>query len=280
MRFLFTLRGKMRKKLITSLLLIITIFFQLQAADAEKYEGNIKLLVLIIASDNPPVYLELEKIWRSYMHLDPEHVEAYFIRGNPELETTSMIDGDTIWSKTDEGWSPETAGIINKTVLSLEELLPRLDEFDYVLRTNLSSFFIFPRLLNALENLPRTRLYYGSPLESRSITGPKIKPDSQAQGSGIIMSTDVAKMLIDDRVSLINHRELPDDILIYYSIERQGIPLICYKRMDFLCRKDWNQASNQIPKDVFHIRVKTPAKRRLKDDIFIHKNLLEMFYPQ
>ena len=43
--------------------------------------GNLKVLVLIITSDNLPVYPKLQKVWKSYMHSDPEHIEAYFIRG-------------------------------------------------------------------------------------------------------------------------------------------------------------------------------------------------------
>ena len=42
-----------------------------------------KVLVLIIASDNQPVYLELQKLWRSYMHQDRKHIEAY-VRETPE----------------------------------------------------------------------------------------------------------------------------------------------------------------------------------------------------
>lgn len=61
---------------------------------------NLKILVLIIASDNSLVYQELQKIWKSYMHLDREHIEAYFIKGAAELETAYQIVDDTIWSKT------------------------------------------------------------------------------------------------------------------------------------------------------------------------------------
>lgn len=60
-------------------LFLFLITSHLQAVQPEK---PIKLLVLIISSDNRPIYLEFEKLWRSYMHLNPEHVEAYFLKAS------------------------------------------------------------------------------------------------------------------------------------------------------------------------------------------------------
>ena len=113
---------------------------------------DIKILVLIICSDNLPVYPELQKIWRSYMHYDRNHVEAYFIKADPKLDVEYKIDNDVIWSKTDECLIP---CITNKTLLSLEAMSSRFSDFDYVLRTNLSSFYVFPRLLNFLRTVLR-----------------------------------------------------------------------------------------------------------------------------
>jgi len=51
-------------------------------------------------------YKEMQEVWRSYMHRDPEHVEAYFIRANPHLNSMYEIQGDVIWSKTEENVIP------------------------------------------------------------------------------------------------------------------------------------------------------------------------------
>ena len=83
----------------------------------KKFKKDIKILVLIIASDEYPVYVELQKIWRSYMHYNPKQVEAYFMKADPDLGTMSIIQDDVIWSKTSETLAP---GIINKTILSIE----------------------------------------------------------------------------------------------------------------------------------------------------------------
>lgn len=229
--------------------------------------SDLKVLVLIITSDQLPIYRELQKIWKSYMHSDPQHIEAYFIRGNPHLPSLYEIKDDVIWSQTEEGWSPASAGIINKTVLSLEALLPRLHEFDYIVRTNLSSFYVFPRLLKFLETLPKTGCYAGSHIEGNAVSG-----------SGYIISPDVAQLIVKDKYRLLNHRTPEDDLLMGEFMSEHQIGFIHHDRMDFYMRENWDMFKNNIPVNLFHFRVKTMDYLRLTDDIFIHHQLLRKFY--
>lgn len=235
------------------------------------YAKEIKVLVLIIASDNLPVYVELQKIWRSYMHTDPEHVEAYFIKGNPDLATTHWIEGDILWSKTEEGWINTSAGIINKTVLSLEALAPRLNEFDFVLRTNLSSFYIFPRLLDFLTTVPTTRCYCGTDVTGSSGIG---------SGCGFILSRDLVYTLLSYRDSLINNRSGEDDLLVGWVFrDCEKVPLITHPREDFFSLTDWKRKKNHIPAHTFQCRIKNPDHLRTSADLYIQSGLLNMFYP-
>jgi hypothetical protein len=237
-------------------------------APFQAYDQNIKVLVLIIASDQFPVYSALQEMWRSYMHVDPEHIEAYFIKGDERLPTTTMIKGDIIWSKTRDDWIPASGGILNKTILSLEMMMPRIREFDYILRTNLSSFYVFPRLLQFLKRLPKTRCYCGS----------DIGDGKTGSGCGFIMSPDVVKMLVKNKRRFLNVTHVGDDEAIGSFLRSQGIRLIPQKRMNFFSLADWyNQGP--IPHDIFHFRVKNDHHElRLTDDIFIQSELLKMFY--
>lgn len=250
---------------------IIPLFVVFSALSKEpiRHQRNKKLLVLIITSDQFPIYVELQKIWKSYMHYNPNQVEAYFIRGNEHLSRTFEVQGDIIWSKTDEGWSPQSAGIINKTILSMEAMMPRIDEFDYVLRTNLSSFYAFPRLLKFLETLPTTNCYCGSSIGDNSPI---------ASGCGFIMSTDLAKMLVTNKHKLINKKMSPDDVLIGEFFNKNGIKLIPHARLDLLNLNDWEKYKNNIPTDIFQFRIKGDDALRLKNDIYIHSQLLKVFY--
>lgn len=152
-----------------------------------------KTLILIIATDDKPAYRELQKIWEAYMNSDPEHFEAYFVRANPHLPSAYEIKKNEILVKTQESFFP---GIINKTIMSMEALQSRLDEFDYVLRTNLSSFFPYNNLLKYLSKLPTENCYCGVNLHIPKdwIVIPNLDPIFFISGAGIIFSKDVAKL--------------------------------------------------------------------------------------
>lgn len=234
---------------------------------------DIKLLVLIISSDQFPVYIEEQRLWRSYMHSDPEHVEAYFLKGDPTLDKRAKIDGDIIWLRTDEGWiEGGSAGIINKTILGLEKLLPRFDEFDYILRTNLSSFYVFPRLLDFLKTLPPTDCYAGSWIGHMY---PKI-----GAGSGFIISTDVARKLVASKSLFVNNKTTQDDVLIGNYIHRiLKLKLIEHQRVNIDTIETWNLIEDALP-DLFHFRLKNPDHLRATDELSIYTELIKRFYPE
>lgn len=261
----------MKFKKILALVIFANIVVLLHASDQIKApKKDIKILVLIIASDNFPVYLALQKSWKSYMHSDPTHVESYFIRSNPDLPTTTMIENDIIWSKVTEGWTstgPACLGIVDKTILSIEAMLPRLHEFDYVLRTNLSSFYVFPRLLEELKKLPRKKCYFGSVLG-----------EGIASGCGFIISTDLARLMVQNKSYFMGNND-HDDVVIGKFLRNQGVKLIPHKRFDLLSLNDWNAIKKNIPNDAFHFRVKNDDQVRLVNDILIHAELMKIFYP-
>lgn len=246
-----------------TLLLSLLCFHPLRSEEATP-----KILVLIISSDNFPgsplvyPYKQLQAVWRSYMHLDPEHVEAYFIRANPDLDKEYQLVGDVLWSKTIENVKP---GILNKTVLSLKYFLPRLQEFDFVLRTNLSSFYVMPKLLNFLKNLPKTGAYCAS-------------GDNFGSGCGYILSSDIARMIGQDKKYLLNNGG-DDDVVVGYFLRSKGISLLPAPRKDLLCLEDWLRYKERVDSNDFHFRVKNLVhERRAIDDILIYSELLSMYY--
>ncbi len=237
--------------------------------------GSPKLLVLIIASDDLPVYVEDQAIWRSYMHLDPDHVESYFLKGDPHLTTSYEIDGDVIWVKTEENVTP---GIINKTIGAMEALLPRIErEFDFVLRANLSSFFVFPNLLKFLQTCPKTGFFGSGGVTHWYGYG----WNSWAQGSGILFSSDLITLLVENKGQLLNRIESHDDVVISdFLMEKQGYPLSSTDRVDLLSLADWHREQDSIPSNAYHFRVKNPIdSQRESQDLFIYEKLLQRFYP-
>ncbi len=243
---------------------------------------NPKVLILIIASDNFPgidltfPYPELKKIWRSYMHTCPDNIEAYFIQGDPNLSSPYEIQEDIIWCKTEENVIP---GILNKTILSIECMLPRLHEFNYVIRTNLSSFYVFPRLLSFLKTLPQHGCYSGYPLLPHNYHGEKLV---FGHGCGFIMSSDVAAYLVEhqDTLKKITYvEEFNDDINIGYFFKKSGIQLIPAPLTWLETSSHWKKYKKNKSKNDFHFRVKhQDHELRSTFDIFIMQSLLKEFY--
>ena len=230
---------------------------------------EIKLLILIISSDNFPgshldfPYKELQENWKSYMHLDPNHVEAYFLRADPNLEIDIKVIDDVIWSKTEESVIP---GILNKTILSLEYLAPRLQEFDFILRTNLSSFYVIPNLLTFLKTIPKQNCYCAS-------------GEGFGSGSGYILTPDLIKTILDNKHLLLDSPG-DDDVTLGYFLRDLGIRLLPAPRIDFHRLIDWNDNKHKLPADAFHFRVKNfHHELRATEDLTIYSELKKLYYP-
>lgn len=265
----------MKLKLFLSLLLAWGAFVIQDADCAEKKDP--KTLVLIICSDDLPLYKRLQQVWKSYMHEDPEHFECYFIRSDPKLSSEFLIKKDVIWSKGQESLIP---GLLNKTLLSLEAMLPRLDEFDYVLRANLSSFFVFPRLLNFLKTAPKEKLYCGV----RNGYGTHDHEAGWICGAGILMSLDLAKMLLKDKEKLFDLDQPPndcsnmDDIVIGSLFTKNGIQIQPGLCTEIYSVGDWNKIADSMPEGIYHFRIKTLDPMRLRVEPSMHASLLAHFY--
>lgn len=254
---------------ISLLLVLLSAFGNLHAQEPAKK----KILLLIIASDNFPVYEQFQKCWRSYMHSDPEHIEAYFVKGDPLLREKVKIDGDIIWCKTAEGFAPQSPALINKTIMAFETLLPRIQqEFDYVIRTSVSCFYHLPRLFAFLDTLPPNKCYAGSN------TGPG---SDVISGAGIILSPDLVEMLVYNKYNFWNRTD-PDDCLIGFFFRKFRTPLHLHRRINIESLDQWNAMKSNISSpDDFQFRVKTDIHNfyhRIPDDITIYSELCEMFY--
>lgn len=234
--------------------------------------ADIKCLILIIASDELPVYLEEQKIWRSYMHSDPDHIRAYFMKCDPSLEDTCVIRGDTIWCKMEECLYP---GILFKTLVSMEKILGEDPDIDFIVRTNLSSFYIFPRLLSFLANLPKEKCYCASPIGYAS---PSPRQDEWlffGSGAGIILSRDLAHLMVQNQSNLLKIGAC-DDVVIGDFLYEKKIPLMPCVRYDIAGEP--KGISLSIPEIYFHIRCKCHPQARSTVEPYIQYALLQKFY--
>lgn len=243
---------------------------------------DLKVLVLIIASDNFQAYLELQKIWRTYMHSDPEHFEVYFIRGDPNLSTPYLFTDDSLIVQIEDGYRP---GILNKTLLSMEVFLPRLKEFDYVIRTNLSSFYVFPKLLQVLKTLPREKCYAGVTLIFNNAENAVLNVWG-ISGAGIIFSTDLVESLIEEKKNLAKYEpeKYGDDVVIACMLKDKAVRFVTLPRVDFQTKEEWINGQARILDSSFHFRAKNnydfrKSEESFEDELYIDHELLKRYYP-
>jgi len=212
--------------------------------------------MLVISSDTFPVYAHHRAVWRTYMKSHPS-IDCYFIQYNPLVFFPTQTD-DTLILRGQERYST----ILAKTVDALAYFLPR-KPYTHVVRTNLSSVWDFKKLVEYLEGLPTTRLYGGIPVEKGG-----------ASGAGIILSRDVAGLLVANRRTLLSIGTIDDDD-IWTFLRAVGVPLTITRRVDFLNLDHYNEHGNKIPPGTFHYRVRQlNPNTRLKEEPEMMKRIL------
>lgn len=265
-----------------TLAILFSFFSSFSTLSAE--DKQIKTLVLLIATDDKPAYKELQRIWEAYMNSDPTHFDVYFLRANPNLDTDYVINKNEIIVKTGESLVP---GIVNKTLLALEAFAPELSKYDFVIRSNLSSFYSFPHLLNFLKMLPKTNCYCGWVLfqpEHLGLPQGVPAPVPFVSGAGIIWSTDLVRLLIKDQAEFAAYKsETPDDVFFGIFYQQKKIPAIRGERWDFVDRADWEKRKEAIPPHAYAFRAKRSFNPRSKEDpyadeIYILHQLLKKYY--
>lgn len=239
------------------------------------FAADVKTAILVIATDDKPAYRELQKIWEVYMNSEKEHFETFFLRADPNLSTEYCIEGNTIILKMNDSYVP---GIVDKSIKALEALGPRLDEFDYIVRTNLSSFFSFQNYHNFLSMLPRTECCCGVVLHGKDYPF--------VSGAGLILSKDMAKLIVNNH-ERYNHfkSQLPDDVFFGLFFKLHNIPLINARRWDYPSHDDWKKNNHLIECFAYHFRAKSHFDFRKSDDgyedeLLTLEALLKKYYPE
>jgi len=211
-----------------------------------------KVLVIIISSDNLPHYQKEEEIWRMYMHKQKENVECYFIKSDPRLRGKVKIVDDVIYSKQTEGMIP---GILRKTLFSFEALLPRIkSEFDFVFRTNLSSFIIFPHLLEYLKTIPQKNVFKGPIYRDESGKTNRF----WVGGFGMLFSSDVVEQVTKKSKEILEQKATHNDdvVLSEYLIDKMNIQPQTFPFAEVRNLNDYEAKKEQIDEEIFLIRQK------------------------
>jgi len=212
-------------------------------------------VILIIDSDGQPCYEQNRQILRKYVHSVPT-IYTLFLRANPDQLEEVVLKDDTLYCKRKESFVP---GILEKTLDAMNYCIHHYS-FDYMIRTNLSSFWNFNELLKLGETLPQTKCVSASIVtyaEKKAALHPYFNKPFPS-GAGILISRDIVELFCASRSEF--DKDLPDDVALGQFLFNRDIPVLPAKRFD-LIKNTVSITKESIQSTVnqdthFHYRVK------------------------
>lgn len=206
-----------------------------------------------------------------------------FYRGDANSE--NLFKDDTLIVKSDDSISNSAC----KLCLAMQHCLENMKGYDYIYRTNLSSY-IDVKMMEVYLAAPTTSLdslayagvigcHYSKPISLMRMLTPLIpylrhlsvrfKPTRFASGSGFFLTWKTCELIIRNK-SHIDYK-LIDDVAIGKLLSLYGIQPNCLPRIDTLDDYNKNQgdpANSTHESHSFHFRVKGTS--RIKDAIAMH----------
>jgi len=159
-----------------------------------------KAIMLVLASDNAPIYKELRKVYQAYLH-ENANIKVFMVYGDgTEFDATQ---DDLIYPDVAENYYP---GMITKTIKAIQHIDENYD-YDFLIRTNISTFWDFDRLLKRLDIQPLENCFTGT------IRGCKHKGEASPQyisGTNLVLSRDLVVKMISHKDELLSW-DLPED---------------------------------------------------------------------
>lgn len=238
------------------------------------------VLILIVSSDDLPVYKQMREMTPLYMDRFADHhrLQYFFVEFDESASNMRHEPHRLVFP----GAESTVPGVYLKTIRAMEYVLDYYpdDSFDFVVRTNLSTFWNIPNLLRFLEDKPTTQFAGG------------FCNQGFISGVAIILSKDYCRLLVDHiHPEWAKHT---DDILIaevlwhygarFHSIREFKLGYLRGEYYDPIPdnymiienhRRDLSKTSFSIIDDVLCFRVYTPSRA---DDAWCFKRLLAIVY--
>jgi len=196
-----------------------------------------KILILVLASDTDERYIKLQSYWRRYMNSSPE-IDCYFYKGDPTLQKDAVLDisSNTLWLKIPETWDTI------RTKMKMAFNYFSMETYDYIFRTNLSSFVHFGRYIEYCKTIDIRNGFCSAVIgNDNGHTFPS--------GSGFTITPDVAKLIAE-----ADDKELMDDVYVGWCLHNLNIPIQPAKRLNFHVRDDMKNIHDE---SVYHFRIKS-----------------------
>ena len=242
--------------------------FYKKESKKESKKDPIKAVILIISSDTLSRHITAKNIWKKYMNKHP-NIDCFFLEFKEGLTKDIIRAKNHIYVKGKDSFKP---GIFNKTMKSMNLLQ---NEYDYFIRTNISTFWDLNKLYTFLMNLPINKVHYSNSIVKVGETS----MSDYAYGTNIILSKDITQEIVKmynkyknlSYTSWPKYKELcnnpADDTLIGYMVKyATNTEIYGYKSTE-MCKyfvqgfnrpndENWKKIINDH-KDAIGFRVKT-----------------------
>lgn len=165
-----------------------------------------KAIILVLASDQTELLKEFKKVYEAYMN-ENEHITVFFTYG----DGTSFIrqSYDLVYDDLKE--TVMTPWMTTKVIRAMEYIDKNYD-YDFLIRSNLSTFWDLDALIKRLETYPKEKFFTGRVGGSKDFI----------TGTSMVMTRDIVKNIIENK-HLINvkyDRWFAEDKLISYHITK------------------------------------------------------------
>jgi hypothetical protein len=152
-------------------------------------------------------------IQQRYVHVFNE-IDTFFVVMRENQTNLVEQENDIIYVKEKE----HVLNVLYKTITALEYLFQK-NEYDFVIRSNISTIIHIPKLLQYLHTIPKTLIYTSSEFLNLKWLDPRAGIHNNslfgtiyASGISITLSNDTVKYLINNKDKL--RHDIVDDVSI------------------------------------------------------------------
>ena len=208
-----------------------------------------RVLILVLSHYESPYDRLEESIRNTWASKSVDNIKIFFYHGGSDKD---YIDGDKIRIQQEEGYYR----IGYKTIRAFE-MVDKIFDYDYIFRTNSSSYINLEKLNEYIVEKPNKKFYSGVIGNHFGIRF--------SSGSGYFLSRDVVKLVLENKKNW-NH-QLIDDVALGKLLSSLDIFPTPSPRLD-IDKLPLNEAEIQ---QHFHFRCKTSGDR--SGDIIIMNEL-------
>jgi len=169
-----------------------------------------RILILVIYSDNDPAYIRMRDIQRKYVH-KYENVDTYFIQSSYIHNEEVYIENDMSYVRCPE----EYHTIIYKSLLTIDCLTNFFKkEYDFIIRSNISTIINIPKLLSLLGLFLDKEYLYGGDIAGINYLNRGIR---FALGTCIVISKNLYKKMTSELNKFTD--QVADDVAFGLFVE-------------------------------------------------------------